>query len=131
MRAMSLPLARPQSREELINSACARNFRICASNSSDRVGIASPNGNLSQPRSEPRGTLIGSPPHLAVPRFKGWHVGGKPAEVIGEPLSGQTRENMIHAEEQLFLSQVHHQRNEVLTPALDFNMVALGDSINA
>ena len=38
---------------------------------------------------------------------------------------------MIHAEEQFFLGQVHHQRNEVFTPALDLHMVAFRDPVNA
>ncbi len=38
---------------------------------------------------------------------------------------------MVDAEEELSLREVHHQRNEVFTASLDFNVVALRDSVDS
>src|ERR1700676_1955454 len=131
MRSMHWPLSCPESGEELIGSACSRNFCEGAPHTSYCVRVASANGNLAYPRGQLGGALIRFRPHLAVPRFKRWHIGGKPAEVLIKPSPRQPREHMIHAEKQFLLGKVHHQRNEVFTPALDFNMVAFSDSVNA
>src|SRR2546423_14584678 len=45
--------------------------------------------------------------------------------------AGQSRENMIRAEEELMLRQVPAKRHKIVSTALNFHMVALGNSINA
>ena len=38
---------------------------------------------------------------------------------------------MIHAEEKLLFREVHQQRDKILSPPLNFNMVALAEVVNA
>src|SRR5579862_4342255 len=131
MLSVNLPFASAQPAEELLCRPRPRNFRERSANASDGVRIASAHRNLAQARRQPCRILIRLRPHLPVARFKRRDIRSKPAEIFFQPPSRQSRENMIHTEEELLLRQVHHQRNKVFTTALNLNMVAFSDAVDA
>src|SRR5262249_48930759 len=58
-----------------------------------------------------------------------WNVGGEPGEVLRFTPAGQAREDMVDAEEDLALGQIHQQGNKVLTAALNLDMIPGGDGV--
>src|SRR5437660_3446983 len=95
---MNSSMSRPQPGEKFIYSSRAPHFRERMPDAGDGVRIAARNRDFSQPRRQPRGTLVGFWPHLPVARFKRRHIGFKPMEIFRYAPARQPGENVIGAE---------------------------------
>ena len=69
--------------------------------------------------------------HVAVERFQGGKGGFEEAEVFDGTAPGQAGEDVIGAEEQVLIHQPCQQGFEIVAPALQFDVVALGDVVDA
>src|SRR5262249_20837522 len=54
----------------------------------------------------------------------------KPREIISFATPGQAREDVVDAEEDLALGQIHEQGDEIIAAALNLNVVAFADAVN-
>ena len=80
---------------------------------------------------ELRGTLIGAFEHVAVARFDGGKIFLEPGKVFALAASGDGRENVIDAEEEATLGEIHQERNDIVAALLQLLMLAVGDVVRA
>ncbi len=120
-----------KSGEKFFDGASAGNFGVGASDSCERVRIAASDADFSVGDCETFGFLIGAEPHLAVASFESQGVRSEPFEVFDLAVTGKAGEDVVHAVENLAFGEVHEERKEIGAATLDFDVVALGDAVDA
>src|SRR6266481_8863182 len=130
MHAVDSSMSRSQPGEKFFHRSRPGHFRKRVPHPGDRVRVAAGNRDFSETRRKPSSTVVGLRPHLSVACLKRWDVGLKPMEVFFFAAARQPGENVIGAEEKLTLGEVHQQRDEIASAALNLDVVAFGDAIN-
>ena len=131
MFTMDESTAGAQAREELLHGTTAGDLRVRERQTSEGMRVTPRDRDLAELFSQAIRAPVRFGPHLPVARFKGWHVGGKPAEIVVLAVAGEARENVIHAEEKFAFGEVHDQRNEIIAAALNLEVIFLADPIDA
>ena len=119
-----------ESGEKFFDGAGGGNFRICAGDAGEGVRIAAGDADFAVGDGEAFGFRIGARPHLAVAGFKSQGVGSKPFKIFEFAATGEARKDVVHAVENLTLGEVHQERYKIVSTLLNFNVVALGDTVN-
>src|SRR5215471_9264675 len=119
-----------QPNEELLDGSRAYDFRVGLADTGDGVRVAAGDGYLAELCGEPRSAGIGLPPHLTVTGLESRDIRGKPGEIFHLAAAGESGKDVVDAEEDLALGQVHEQRDEVFAPALNLAVVTLADGID-
>src|SRR6202021_921355 len=77
------------------------------------------------------GVLIGGGKHLSVAGFYGRKVSRKPFVIFGVSPPRDRRKYVIYGEKQALLGKIGDEADQVVSPAVDFNVLAFGEVINA
>ena len=80
---------------------------------------------------QPGGKLIVAGQQVSVQDFDGRETGFEPVEVVRRAASGQSREDVVDAEEHLLLLKIGHQARKVISPALNLHVLPFSDVVNA
>src|SRR6202050_1756758 len=95
------------------------------------MGVAAPDNRLAEAPREIVRQLIRPFENLAVECFNSVKIACKHGEVVFRPRSGQAGIEMIYGNEELIFDRIGKQALDVMATALQFDMVAFPDSINA
>src|SRR2546429_111075 len=96
-----------QTGEKLVDGSCPRHLCVSEADSGKGVCIAAGYRDFVETRCELRCAFIALPPHLAVARFIGRDVGLEPGKIVCLAAPRQSGEDVVDAEKQLPLRQVH------------------------
>ena len=91
---------------------------------------ASGDGRFQPLASQPVRRVIVGRGHVPIQGFHGWKLIFKQLEVRQRPAARKTRENVVHAGQQLSLAKVRRQGRYVVVAALHLEMVALLDALH-
>jgi hypothetical protein len=120
-----------QTFEEFFLVARAGNFGVSGSGRGQCMGVAAADGDFVPLLGELRGALIGTFEHVAIARFDGRKIFLEPGEIFALAAAGDAGENVIDAEEQAALGEIHEQRDEIVAPLLQLLVLAVGDVVHA
>jgi len=120
-----------QALEEFFFIARAGNFGVGGAGGGERVGVAAADGDFVPLFGELRGALVGAFEHMTVARFDGRKIFLEPGEVFPFAASGDGGENVIDAEEEAALGEVHEERDEIVAALLELLVLAVGDVVHA
>lgn len=93
--------------------------------------IAAADANFVPLFGEGGGADIGLLEHVAVARLDSWEVFVEPDEVIAVAAAGHAGEDVIDTEEESALGQVHQERDKIVSPLLELNVLTLMEVVNA
>jgi len=120
-----------QAFEEFCFIARTGNFGVGGAGGRERVRVAAADGDFVPLFGELRGTLIGAFEHVAVARFDGGKIFLEPGKVFALAASGDGRENVIDAEEEAALGEIHQERDEIVATLLQLLVLTVGDVVHA
>ena len=120
-----------QPGEKLFLVPRARNFRVRRAHRGERMRVASGHLRLASLPGKLGGMLVGGGQHLAVAGLDGGEISGKPFVVVRVSPPGHGRKYVIYGEKQALLGKIGEQANHIVAPAVDLDVLALGDVIDA
>src|ERR1700694_870237 len=103
--------------EKFINIARLGHFRVGETDPRDGMGVAAGNGDFSETGGEVGCGSVSLGAHLTIARFEGGRVRGKPVEIDFLAAARKSGEDVVYAEKQLPLAEIHHKRNKVIAAA--------------
>ena len=69
--------------------------------------------------------------HVAIARFDGGKIFLEPGEILALAAACDAGENVIDAEEETALGEIHQERDEIVAALLQLLVLALGDVVDA
>src|SRR5271156_6141745 len=93
--------------------------------------VAAADGDLVPLLGELRGVTVGGLEHVAVARLDGREVFLEPGEVLALAPPGHAREDVVYAEEEPALGEIHQQGDQVVAPLLELGVLALMEVVDA
>jgi hypothetical protein len=120
-----------QAREEFFLVAGAGNFGVGGAGGGQRVRVAAADGDLVPLFGELRGALVRAFEHVTVARFDGGEIFLEPGEILTLAAAGDGGKNVIDAEEELALAEIHQERDEIVTALLQLLVLAVADVVDA
>jgi len=120
-----------QTCEKFFLVAGAGNFGVSGAGGRERVGVAAADGDFVPLLGELGGALIGAFEHVAIARFDGGKIFLEPGEIFALAASSDAGKNVIDAEEEAALGEVHEERDEIAAALLQLLVLAVGDVVHA
>ena len=68
---------------------------------------------------------------VPVQDFDSGKTSFKPIEIVGRAASGESRKDVVQAEEQTLFPEIGHQPGKIVSPALNLGVLALVEVVNA
>ena len=93
--------------------------------------IAAADGDFVPLLGELCGALIRAFEHVTVARFNRGEIFLEPGEVFPFAAASNGGENVIDAEEEAALGEIHQERNEIVAALLQLQVLAVGDVVHA
>ncbi len=117
--------------EEFFFIAGAWNFGVSGAGGGQRMRVTAADGDFVPLFGELRGALVGAFEHVAIARFDGGKIFLEPGEILALAAAGDAGENVIDAEEEAALGEVHEERDDIVAALLQLRVLAIGDVVHA